>query len=101
MAIETADITLIRGDIQLLPYAIQLSRTTLSNIRQNLFLAFFYNVLGIPLAAGLLVPVFGSAWQATPIFAAAAMSLSSILVITNALRLRTVTICTDTNQPAI
>ena len=101
VAIETADITLIRGDIQLLPYAIQLSRTTLSNIRQNLFLAFFYNVIGIPLAAGLLVPVFGSAWQATPIFAAAAMSISSILVITNALRLRTVTICTDTNQPAL
>jgi Cu+-exporting ATPase len=98
VAIETADVTLIRGDIQLLPHAIQLSRATLLNIRQNLFLAFIYNVLGIPLAAGILVPVLGSNWQVTPIFAAAAMSLSSVFVITNALRLRTATICTDTNQ---
>jgi Cu+-exporting ATPase len=98
VAIETADVTLIRGDIQLLPYAIQLSRTTLLNIRQNLFLAFFYNIMGIPLAAGILVPVLGSDWQITPIFAAAAMSLSSVFVITNALRLRTVRIRTDSNQ---
>jgi Cu+-exporting ATPase len=98
VAIETADVTLIRGDLQLLPHAIQLSRATLLNIRQNLFLAFIYNVLGIPLAAGILVPVLGSNWQVTPIFAAAAMSLSSVFVITNALRLRTATICTDTNQ---
>ncbi|MBT4885698.1 MAG: heavy metal translocating P-type ATPase, partial [Planctomycetaceae bacterium] len=98
VAIETADVTLIRGDIQLLPHAIELSRTTLLNIRQNLFLAFFYNVIGIPLAAGILVPVLGSGWQVTPIFAAGAMSLSSVLVITNALRLRTATICSSTNQ---
>ena len=98
VAIETADVTLIRGDIQLLPYAIQLSRTTLLNIRQNLFLAFVYNSLGIPLAAGILVPVLGPDWQITPIFAAAAMSLSSVFVITNALRLRTVRIRTDSNQ---
>ena len=98
VAIETADVTLIKGDLQLLPHAIQLSRTTLLNIRQNLFLAFCYNIIGIPLAAGILVPVLGSNWQVTPIFAATAMSLSSVFVITNALRLRTVTICTDTNQ---
>ena len=89
VAIETADVTLIRGDLQALPYSIQLSRYVLSNIRQNLFLAFFYNVISIPLAAGILVPLFGSGWQVSPIFAAAAMSLSSVSVVINALRLRT------------
>ena len=89
VAIETADVTLIRGDLQALPYSIQLSRYVLLNIRQNLFLAFFYNVISIPLAAGILVPLFGSGWQVSPIFAAAAMSLSSVSVVINALRLRT------------
>ena len=89
VAIETADVTLIRGDLQALPYSIQLSRYVLLNIRQNLFLAFFYNAISIPLAAGILVPTFGSNWQISPIFAAAAMSLSSVSVVINALRLRT------------
>ena len=89
VAIETADVTLIRGDLQALPYSIQLSRYVLLNIRQNLFLAFFYNAISIPLAAGILVPTFGSNWQISPIFAAAAMSLSSVSVVVNALRLRT------------
>ena len=89
VAIETADVTLIRGDLQTLPNSIQLSRYVLLNIRQNLFLAFFYNAISIPLAAGILVPTFGSNWQVSPIFAAAAMSLSSVSVVINALRLRT------------
>ena len=89
VAIETADVTLIRGDLETLPYSIQLSRFVLTNIRQNLFLAFFYNAISIPLAAGVLVPVIGSSWQISPIFAAAAMSLSSVSVVMNALRLRT------------
>jgi len=89
VAIETADVTLIRGDLQALPYSIQLSRYVLLNIRQNLFLAFFYNAISIPLAAGILVPTFGSSWQVSPIFAAAAMSLSSVSVVINALRLQT------------
>ena len=67
VAIETADVTLIRGDLETLPYSIQLSRFVLTNIRQNLFLAFFYNAISIPLAAGVLVPVIGSSWQISPI----------------------------------
>ena len=89
VAIETANVTLMRGDLQALPYSIRLSRLVLLNIQQNLFLAFFYNALSIPLAAGILVPVFGSSWHISPIVAAAAMSLSSVSVVTNALRLRT------------
>ena len=89
VAIETANVTLMRGDLQAVPYSIQLSRLVLLNIRQNLFLAFFYNALSIPLAAGILVPAFGSSWHISPIFAAAAMSLSSASVVVNALRLRT------------
>jgi Cu+-exporting ATPase len=82
VAIETADITLIRGDLNSLPNAVELARATMANIKQNLFFAFFYNTIGIPLAAiGLL----------SPIIASAAMALSSVSVVTNALRLRSFT----------
>ena len=85
-AIEAADITLVRGDLNGVADAIALSRATMRNIRQNLFFAFFYNVLGIPLAAGALYPWTG--WMLSPVFASAAMALSSVSVLTNALRLR-------------
>lgn len=86
IAIEAADIVLMRGDLEDAATAIQLSRAVLTNIKENLFWAFFYNALGIPLAAGVFIPLFG--WQLSPMFAAAAMSLSSVCVVTNALRLR-------------
>ena len=86
IAIESADIILVRSDLADVPTAISLSRATLRNIRQNLFWALFYNVLLIPLAAGVFFPLFG--WRLNPMFAAAAMSLSSIFVVTNALRLK-------------
>ncbi|MCE7873402.1 heavy metal translocating P-type ATPase [bacterium CPR1] len=86
VAIESADVTLLQGDLQGLVRARRLSRATLSNIRQNLTFAFLYNVLGVPLAAGLLYPSTG--WLLSPMFASAAMSLSSVSVIANALRLR-------------
>ncbi|MBC8044234.1 MAG: copper-translocating P-type ATPase [Rhizobacter sp.] len=86
VAIEAADITLVRNDLQSVITAIELSRRTMRNIKQNLFFAFIYNVLGIPLAAGLLYPLFG--WLLSPMIAAAAMALSSVSVLTNALRLR-------------
>jgi Cu+-exporting ATPase len=86
VAIESAGVTLIKGDLAAIVRARQLSRATMRNIRQNLFFAFFYNALGIPLAAGVLYPVFGL--LLSPMFAAAAMSLSSLSVIGNALRLR-------------
>ncbi len=86
VAIESADVTLLQGDLQGLVRARRLSRATLSNIRQNLAFAFLYNVLGVPLAAGLLYPFTG--WLLSPMFASAAMSLSSVSVIANALRLR-------------
>ena len=88
VAIESAGITLVKGDLAGLVRARRLSRATMRNIRQNLFLAFIYNVAGIPIAAGVLYPMFGL--LPSPIIAAAAMSLSSISVITNALRLKTV-----------
>jgi len=87
IAIESANITLLHGDLRGLAQAIQLSRATMRNIRQNLFFAFFYNALGIPVAAGLLYPAFGLLLN--PMLAALAMSLSSVSVIGNALRLRT------------
>ena len=90
VAMESAGITLLRGDLMGIVQARRLSRATMRNIRQNLFFAFAYNAAGIPIAAGVLYPVFGV--LLSPIFAAAAMSLSSVSVISNALRLRTVAI---------
>ena len=86
VAMESAGITLVRRDLRGIVRARRLSRATLRNIRQNLFLAFVYNAVGVPLAAGVLYPFFG--WQVSPIWASAAMTLSSLSVITNALRLR-------------
>jgi P-type Cu+ transporter len=86
VAIAASDITLISGDLHGIVTAIQLSRATIRNIRQNLFFAFVYNVIGIPIAAGILYPVFG--WLLSPIVAGAAMAFSSVSVVTNALRLR-------------
>jgi Cu+-exporting ATPase len=88
VAIESAGVTLVKGDLAALAKARALSAATMRNIRQNLFFAFVYNALGVPLAAGLLYPAFGL--LLSPIVAAAAMSLSSVSVIANALRLRTV-----------
>lgn len=86
VAMQSAGITLVKGDLRGIAKAIRLSRATISNIRQNLFFAFIYNALGIPIAAGLLYPFFGI--LLSPIIAGAAMSLSSVSVISNALRLR-------------
>jgi len=88
IAIESADMILMSSDLHGVVRAHSLSQKTMSNIRQNLFFAFFYNALGIPLAAGIFYPLVG--WLLSPMFAAAAMSLSSLSVITNALRLRRV-----------
>ena len=85
IAIDAADVVLMKSRLSDVPAAIRLSRATLRNIHENLFWAFFYNVIGIPLAAGVWIPVFG--WQLNPMFGAAAMSLSSFCVVTNALRL--------------
>lgn len=90
VAMESAGITLVKGDLNGIVRAVRLSRATMHNIRQNLFFAFIYNVLGIPIAAGVLYPFFGL--LLSPIIAAAAMSFSSVSVITNALRLRRVTL---------
>jgi Cu+-exporting ATPase len=86
VAIAASDITLISGDLRSIVTAIQLSRATIRNIQQNLFFAFIYNVAGIPIAAGILFPIFG--WLLNPIIAGAAMAFSSVSVVTNALRLR-------------
>jgi Cu+-exporting ATPase len=88
VAMESAGITLVKGDLLGIAKAITLSRSMMRNIRQNLFFAFAYNALGIPLAAGLFYPIFG--WLLSPIIAGAAMSLSSVSVITNALRLKNI-----------
>ena len=88
VAMESAGVTLVKGDLRGIAKARRLSRATMRNIRQNLFFAFVYNVLGIPVAAGVLYPAFGLLLN--PIIASAAMSLSSVSVITNALRLRRV-----------
>jgi Cu+-exporting ATPase len=88
VAMQSAGVTLVKGDLRGIVRARRLSRATLRNIRQNLFWAFFYNAVGIPIAAGILYPSLG--WLLSPMVAAAAMSLSSVSVITNALRLRRV-----------
>ena len=85
VAIDAADVVLMKSRLSDVPAAIRLSRATLKNIHENLFWAFFYNVIGIPLAAGVWIPIFG--WTLNPMFGAAAMSLSSFCVVTNALRL--------------
>ncbi len=85
IAIDAADIVLMKSRLSDVPAAIRLSRATLTNIHENLFWAFFYNVIGIPLAAGVWIPIFG--WTLNPMFGAAAMSLSSFCVVSNALRL--------------
>jgi Cu+-exporting ATPase len=86
VAIESADMVLMRSDLLDVASAIQLSKATIRNIKQNLFWAFFYNTAGIPLAAGVFYTILG--WKLSPMFAAAAMSLSSVSVVTNALRLK-------------
>lgn len=86
VAMEAADITLVRGDLDGVASSIALSKATIANIKQNLFFAFFYNILGIPIAAGVLYPFTG--WLLSPVIASAAMALSSVSVVTNALRLR-------------
>ena len=99
VAMESAGITLLKGDLRGIVRAITLSRALMRNIRQNLFFAFLYNTLGIPIAAGALYPFFGL--LLSPIIAGAAMSLSSVSVIANALRLRTVTLGLYGNTPAV
>ena len=90
VAMESAGVTLVKGDLRGIVRARRLSRATMGNIRQNLFFAFVYNSLGVPIAAGVLYPFFGL--LLSPIIAAAAMSFSSVSVITNALRLRRVSL---------
>ena len=85
VAMDAADVVLMKSKLSDVPAAIRLSRATRKNIRENLFWAFIYNIIGIPLAAGVWIPLFG--WQLNPMFGAAAMSLSSFCVVTNALRL--------------
>lgn len=85
IALDAADVVLMKSSLADVPAAIRLSRSTLLNIKENLFWAFIYNVIGIPLAAGVWIPLFG--WRLNPMFGAAAMSLSSFCVVTNALRL--------------
>ncbi len=98
IAIDAADVVLVKSRLSDVPAAIRLSRGTLKNIHQNLFWAFFYNVIGIPLAAGLWIPLFH--WQLNPMFGAAAMSLSSFFVVSNALRLNLLKIHdTGKNKP--
>ena len=85
VAMESGGVTLVKGDLRGIVRAIKLSRATMRNIKQNLFFAFLYNALGIPIAAGVLYPVFGI--LLSPMIAAAAMSFSSVSVIANSLRL--------------
>lgn len=98
IAIDSADIVLVKNKLSDVPAAVRLSRATIRNIRENLFWAFFYNALGIPLAAGVFIPLFG--WTLNPMFGAAAMCLSSICVVSNALRLNFIKIGNNTNHSA-
>jgi Cu+-exporting ATPase len=93
LAMETADITLLRGDLRSVGQAIALSKRTMRTIRWNLFWAFIYNVIGIPVAAGLFYPLTG--WQLSPIIAAGAMAFSSVFVVSNSLRLRRAKLALD------
>ena len=86
VAIESAGITLVKGDLRGIAKAIRLSHATMRNVKQNLFFAFAYNAIGVPIAAGVLYPFFGL--LLSPIFAGAAMAMSSVSVVTNALRLK-------------
>jgi Cu+-exporting ATPase len=86
VAMESADITLLKGDLRGILRAKKLSAATMKNIRQNLFFAFIYNLIGVPIAAGVLYPIFGI--LLSPMIASAAMTFSSVSVIVNALRLR-------------
>jgi len=88
VAMEASDITLIKDDLRAVPQAIKLSFQTMRVIKQNLFWAFFYNTMGIPIAAGILYPFFGI--LLSPVFAAAAMAVSSVSVVSNSLRLKRV-----------
>jgi P-type Cu+ transporter len=88
VAMQSAGVTLVKGDLTGIVRAVNLSRQTMSNIRQNLFFAFIYNALGIPIAAGVLYPFFGI--LLSPILAGAAMSFSSVSVILNSLRIRNI-----------
>ena len=88
VAMESAGVTLLKGDLNGIVRARELSKATMSNIRQNLFFAFIYNAAGVPIAAGVLYPFFGI--LLSPMIAAAAMALSSVSVVTNALRLNRV-----------
>jgi Cu+-exporting ATPase len=90
VAMESAGVTLVKGDLRGITRARRLSRVTMTNIRQNLFFAFIYNTVGVPIAAGILYPIFGI--LLSPILAAAAMSFSSVSVVANALRLRKTTL---------
>ncbi|MBQ9326277.1 MAG: heavy metal translocating P-type ATPase [Clostridia bacterium] len=99
VAIDSADVVLMHSSLEDVASAIRLSRATLRNIRENLFWAFIYNLIGIPLAAGLFVPIFG--WEIHPMFGAAAMSLSSFCVVSNALRLNLVNIHSDKHDRPI
>ncbi len=96
VAIEASDITLIRGDLRGVVTAIALSKATIRTVKQNLFWAFIYNIIGIPIAAGLLYPVTG--WLLSPVIASAAMSFSSVSVVANSLRLRRFRASTDNRQ---
>ncbi len=95
VAMETADITLLRGDLRSVGQAIALSKRTMRTIRWNLFWAFIYNVIGIPIAAGLFYPLTG--WQLSPIIAAGAMAFSSVFVVSNSLRLRRTKLVPDSS----
>ncbi len=99
IAIDAADIVLMKSRLSDVPAAIRLSRATLRNIHQNLFWAFMYNTIGIPLAAGMFIPIFG--WKLNPMFGAAAMSLSSFCVVSNALRLNLIRIHSDKKDKKI